>query len=371
LLLNFKEASDKLEAAEKRKTSLEVAEVDLMDALMEARRNESIDYKAIIDGEPNNEEKIDKLIRSYQLINLREDNRELSSEKKQIEKEIGSYRAKRRKLDEEINKLKPKFTNQRREELKDYITKTDEAITRLKNDLQPGNASRLILEEAIKDKKKTAEIIFKTSHTYTDSIESIIKTSIKDSYSTNKYTHPTYLTEDLSGQMMDFFKQFDEDKLFTLITNNFSAAEAKKIKDAYKRVVNARVEYVPDFVGQEAFIPELLGAGEVVTGKGQTLYYEELKEANDRNLFLSDIFYFMNAFFPQGDAGTGYSNSKYLEEGGADALPFTNANSLTTEHKVIWRGRVDGLAGKKYKDTPNVGAYLIDSHFHPETLHLS
>ncbi|CAI2182303.1 17198_t:CDS:2, partial [Funneliformis geosporum] len=372
LLINFKEASDKLEVAEKRTAGLVTEEVDLLDALMEARRNGLVEYKAIIGEEPNNEEKIDKLIRSYQLINLREDNRNLATQKIKLEKEIGTLTAKRKKLDGEVEKKKSEYTYQRKEELKDYKRRVNDAITRLKNGLGTGQPGLLILNEAINTNQKSSNVLFKTANTYPDSVPSIIETSVKSPYSTNnKYTHPSYLTEDLSGQMMDLFKQFDKDKLFTLITKQFDATEAKKIKGAYERVVNAKVEYVSDFIDQEEFIPELLGSGEVVTGRGNTLYYETLEEANEKNLFLSDIFYFMNAFFPQNSAGLDFSNSDFLKEGNEKALPFTGTNNnLVTDHRIVWRGRDDNLVGRKYKDTPNIGAYTIDPHYPPESLQL-
>jgi len=60
---------------------------------------------------------------------------------------------------------------------------------------------------------------------------------------------------------------------------------------------------------------------------------DSLEMANRQNLFVSDIFYFMNALFPQNTPNFDFSNSCFLKVGGEDALTFTNVD-LTTKHKI-------------------------------------
>jgi len=247
LLFNYQESKDKLKSErENLTTNLTPNGNELLIVLSEEKRKNSVAYQ-LVNTDENGEKRVDAMVAEYQDILFREVNPRLISEIATKDKELASIFSEGERKDKEIVKKLTEVSQKEKDELLDYQTKVNEIVVLLKADLASGQPGRLLLDKVIEGKEKAATVLVKTSNTYPDSVASVIRTGVKAPYSTNSYTHPSYLTDGLPCYMLNLFKQFDRDKLFALIDKKFAADEAKKVKGAFERVVKAKVAPVDGF----------------------------------------------------------------------------------------------------------------------------
>jgi len=242
-----------------------------------------------------------------------------------------------------------------------YKLRVQAIINALKADVTGGNG-RNILEEEVRMLEKAANVTHRTSHSHsTEFLDSIIQTGVSASYLDSPYSHQNFLNSALPYQMLELFQEFDKEKLFKLVEKKFNATEPAKVqafKKSFERVVNARVKVGPSRATREDWTYwSIVVSNEIKEkfrlGPDGAYVSSNHEEAVGISLFVSDVFRIMHTLFPQDEVVTGYVDNDFLKAGGEYALPFAGTAKLDKEHEVVWRGRGDKLAGKRYRELPD------------------
>jgi hypothetical protein len=240
LLDNLKKAQAKLPGEKESATNLTDNGNLFLAALLGEKINNSVAYQLI------NPQGVDKIIKEYQTIQFKRINRSLETEKRSLEIELNSIEKKQKDQTKLVAEAREKMDKHMSvEKAEKYRDNVMLAVDALKADLQIGQVGRKILDEIVELQANVANTVYRVNTTVTvPTLGSIIKTGVKNPYSDKPFTHPTYLAEGFSWQMMQLFKEFNQKKLFEIIDSKFASEPDKitKTKNAFKRIVNAPVQ---------------------------------------------------------------------------------------------------------------------------------
>ncbi|CAJ0638445.1 8307_t:CDS:2 [Entrophospora sp. SA101] len=192
LLNNCKKAEANLVTERTSETGLSTNGNELLISLMEPRRNNSLAYQ-LINTKEDGEGKIDKMVKEYQTVLFRKNNKTLDLKLKEALITFSKVSEEEEKVAKEITELEKKYNPQVLQEQTDLEDKVDAAVTALKDDLRIVNTGgRKFLEFIIENGKKFSELNYKSDvPATTEHYGSIIKTGYNGN---NKpYTHPLYL----------------------------------------------------------------------------------------------------------------------------------------------------------------------------------
>ncbi|CAJ0915284.1 2121_t:CDS:2 [Entrophospora sp. SA101] len=226
LLNNCKKAEANLVTERTSETGLSTNGNEFLISLMEPRRNNSLAYQ-LINTKEDGEGKIDKMVKEYQTVLFRKNNKTLDLKLKEALITFAKVSEEEEKVAKEITELEKKYNPQVLQEQTDLEDKVNAAVTALKDDLRIVNTGGCkFLDELVKNGSNIA-----------DSCRTIIQTG----YNVNgkPYTNRTFLLEDFPIQIITILKDLVKDKLFAYIDSSI-----KKFRDT-KEVKKLRI-YVSD-----------------------------------------------------------------------------------------------------------------------------
>ncbi|CAJ0630610.1 14139_t:CDS:2 [Entrophospora sp. SA101] len=192
LLNNCKKAEANLVTERTSETGLSTNGNELLISLMEPRRNNSLAYQ-LINTKEDGEGKVDKMVKEYQTVLFRKNNKTLDLKLKEALITFAKVSEEEEKVAKEITELEKKYNPQVLQEQTDLEDKVDVAVTALKDDLRIVNTGGCkFLEFIIENGKNFSELNYKSDvPATTEHYGSIIKTGYNGN---NKpYTHPLYL----------------------------------------------------------------------------------------------------------------------------------------------------------------------------------
>ncbi|CAJ0849019.1 9438_t:CDS:2 [Entrophospora sp. SA101] len=252
------------------------------------------------------EGKIDKMVKEYQTVLFRKNNKTLDLKLKEALITFAKVSEEEEKVAKEITELEKKYNPQVLQEQTDLEDKVDAAVTALKDDLRIVNTGGCkFLEFIIENGKNFSELNYKSDvPATTEHYGSIIKTGYNGN---NKpYTHPLYLN------------------------CAWDAGDKKKFKDLMSYLYSN-------------------------TKRKKNISKGEFKE---RRRYISDIFCIMNFLFPKRDSN--YQDSPFIQKG-ADASIIgkkyvdNSTNVLKApfdveEKHLTWANVKDGIMDERIRE---------------------
>lgn len=197
LLANLKEAQAELPKEQSSsEENLSTEGNELLIEFLNERRKDSVAYQLV--NTYTNSEQVDKIIKDYQKVQFRKENKSLKAEERVALAACISIAREGEEKDKKIKEARKVMDeNMSIAEAKAYKTRVQSIVNALKADLDAGGVGRRLLKEIFEVQKRTANVIFRVSSSESNSLGSIIETGIKAPYSNSSYTHPTYLSDDL------------------------------------------------------------------------------------------------------------------------------------------------------------------------------